>query len=446
MLEGVRELSSEFNQIVGNIESPSSLGQAPSSELVDLEEYLKRRDELIVEFNAKIAEVQAQIDSLNVEIVTIEGQVSYWGGLRDSWLAKWDSAKVILDAYNKLTKEVYVSLPSIPVERWPVVRAGLGQVFMYDHHTRLKWFPDANTFEDYGYGWNEIEMKDISWFYDKPIVESIRSELTGAVTDQIDTPHYEDYKPLLIVPESILANYKSAWDTDAIDEHSGGRYIWSPLETQVSSAESGYNFADGEYQAAWIALESKTRHMRDLQLAKEASEEEKRGALALWEVEYQAALERKRIEIASIARDVALGYPTMDAETARNIAEMAYAEALAKGFTRLADAIRIAGDLADEWEDKPVTPHYTTETIFCSSCGIKLEITSSDIETDNRELSCPECGFNVGKGIQVRVIELPEPEPWPVELEWYEKYWKYITMIGTGVGVTAIVLAIKKKK
>ena len=51
-------------------------------------------------------------------------------------------------------------------------------------------------------------------------------------------------------------------------------------------------------------------------------------------------------------------------------------------------------------------------------------------------------------------IELIKAEPWPpengvippVELKWYEKYWKYLTVIGTGVGVTSIVLAIKKKK
>ena len=39
----------------------------------------------------------------------------------------------------------------------------------------------------------------------------------------------------------------------------------------------------------------------------------------------------------------------------------------------------------------------------------------------------------------------PVPPP-PPELEWYEKYWPYITVIGMGVGVTAIVLAMKKKK
>ncbi len=49
-------------------------------------------------------------------------------------------------------------------------------------------------------------------------------------------------------------------------------------------------------------------------------------------------------------------------------------------------------------------------------------------------------------------LELIEAEPWPPEngvippeLEWYEKYWKYITVIGMGAGVTAIVLAMKKK-
>ncbi len=188
--------------------------------------------------------------------------------------------------------------------------------------------------------------------------------------------------------------------------------------------------------------------MRDLQLAKEAAEEEKRGALALWEAEYQAALERRRIEIASIARDIALGYPTMDAETARSIAEMAYAEALARGFTRLADAIQIATDLADEWSDKPVIPHYTTKTIFCATCGIKLEITTSDIETDNRDLSCPKCGASVGRGIQVRVIEIvppPPPPPPPIAGLW-DLLKKYGPWIGVaGAGAATIYIALKKR-
>ncbi len=56
----------------------------------------------------------------------------------------------------------------------------------------------------------------------------------------------------------------------------------------------------------------------------------------------------------------------------------------------------------------------------------------------------------MGMGLK---IDLIKAEPWlpengvipPVELEWYEKYWQYLTVIGMGVGVTAIVLAMKKK-
>lgn len=56
----------------------------------------------------------------------------------------------------------------------------------------------------------------------------------------------------------------------------------------------------------------------------------------------------------------------------------------------------------------------------------------------------------MGMGIKVEMIEA---KPWPPEdgvlppvgLEWYEKYWKYLTVIGMGIGVTAIVLAMKKK-
>ena len=50
-------------------------------------------------------------------------------------------------------------------------------------------------------------------------------------------------------------------------------------------------------------------------------------------------------------------------------------------------------------------------------------------------------------------LELIEAEPWPPEngvippvgLKWYEKYWPYITVIGVGLGATAIALAKKKK-
>ncbi|GAI35977.1 unnamed protein product, partial [marine sediment metagenome] len=134
---------------------------------------------------------------------------------------------------------------------------------------------------------------------------------------------------------------------------------------QLATAQTNLNQGRNALWAAQNSLEAKTRHMRDLQLAKEAAKQEKRGALALWESEYQAAMERKRIEIASIGRDLALGYPTMEAEKAQDIAETAYGDALARGFTRLADAIQIASDIAKEWWDRQTYPYLTTTTVRC---------------------------------------------------------------------------------
>ncbi|MBA7627712.1 hypothetical protein ES703_35179 [subsurface metagenome] len=164
------------------------------------------------------------------------------------------------------------------------------------------------------------------------------------------------------------------------------------LQTELASAQSDLSYYCSQLSAAQIALEANTRHMRDLQLAKEAAEEERRGAIALWNAEYEAAQERKRIELDSIARDLMLGYPEMDAATARGIAETAYSYALARGFTRISDAVAIAGDLAAEWAETHIYPHLTTETITCSGCGATLELTISDIAEHNRELYCPVCG------------------------------------------------------
>ena len=416
MLEGVKELNGELNQIVGNIAVSSSLGQAvTSSELVDLEEYLRRRDELIAEFNTKIAEIQAQIDSLQVEIATVEGQISNWNSKINTIEPQLDTLE---QEYYDL-QNVYSAVSDVP-----------GIPYRADS----SWDPWPDELDD---AQSRVFVLPID--IDEDGIQNLHDE---AWFEYLYCRNWwQRGRP------GITTNLYNRWNDALKAEVSKFKAIVDAKFSELSEAKSDIAFYKDQRLAAENTLESRTRHMRDLQLAKEAAEEEKRGALALWEVDWQAAKERKRIEIASIARDVALGYPTMDAETASNIAEMAYAEALAKGFTRLADAIRIAGDLADEWEDKPIIPHYTTKTIFCSSCGTKLEITTSDIERDNRELSCPKCGFSIGRGVQVRVIELPEPEPEPepVGLKWYEKYWKYITVVGAGVGVTAIVLAKKKK-
>jgi len=47
----------------------------------------------------------------------------------------------------------------------------------------------------------------------------------------------------------------------------------------------------------------------------------------------------------------------------------------------------------------------------------------------------------MGMGLKIELIEAE-----PVGLKWYERYWSYITVIGMGLGITAIALAKKKKK
>lgn len=420
--------------------------------LIDLEEYFLELERIKAEFDVKITVWDSQIIALEAEIADIESQVSYWAGQRGSHLAKWNSANAMLLSYNSLTKDIYVSPPVIPEEKWPAFRAeGYNEIFMYDHMVRLRWFPDLHTLKDYFYDhidFTDVEVVDISWFYDKPIVESLRSQENFVITPKTETPNYDHYKPLLIVPDDILANYKSAWGADALDETLGGIHVWGPLETQVGETQAEYYTTNDQYLAARDTLESRTRHLRDLQLAKEAAEEERRNAIALWEAEFKAAQERKRIEIESIARDVKLGYPTMDAETARVIAETAYGEAITLGLTRVADALNIAMELADDWYKKQEFPHYTRETITCPSCSSTLEITSSDIEEHNRDLACPLCNTPVGRGVLVRVIDVwvepPPPTPVVGIARWLKANWPYLAVAGLGTGL-AITLVKRRK-
>jgi DNA-directed RNA polymerase subunit RPC12/RpoP len=189
--------------------------------------------------------------------------------------------------------------------------------------------------------------------------------------------------------------------------------------------------------------------MRDLQLVLDAAKTEKIDALGDWESDYQAAQERRRIEIGSIARDLALGYPLMDAEEAQEIAETGYGDALARGFTRLADAIKIASDLADEWWNREVYPYLTTTTVRCPACNAELELTSSDIPEHNRVLNCPQCGAYVNEGFSLRWVYEPEPIP-PIPTppiagvwDWVKKYAPWMGV--AGAGAATIYVALKKR-
>jgi len=412
MLDGIAELNQELNSIAGetkNLGSP--IGIIPSSELVDLEAYQKERNRIIAEFDKKIASIEAEISTLDGEIAKLEGEIS-------SWTKEVENLQLQVDIWQKRKETAE---------------------FLYDALVRNYKWEINNACEAFNPAWSDY-----------------------AKVERVATLWW-DYVKIYMPPDTLV--HQKARSIEVRD------ILVTEANKQLATAQSNFTKARNTLSAVENNLEAKTRHMRDLELAKEAAEEEKRGALALWEGEYQAAQERKRIEIDSIARDVALGYPTMDAETARNIAEMAYAEALRKGFTRLADAMEVASDLADEWERMHITPHYTTKTITCSSCGTKLEITVSDIEEHNRDLTCPQCGASIGRGIQARIIELPKPPPptytcpycgatfsSQAELdkhiravhiagipEWLKKYWPYFTVAGVGTGITIGILAKKKK-
>jgi len=270
-------------------------------ELVDLQAYQRERDRIITEFEAKVAEMQGQIDSLHIEIATIEGQVSYWGGLRDSWLAKWNSARELKIAYTSFvanTGENRIqpsnSLRIAYINAWGTEALKLISLKKPEPTYVKPEFKTRDNVERMKIGFQDYTVEQLKIEADKaPLIYASQKPSWKMAAKEVLWERNLQY-PSLIDVVSIAESYISS------------------LSSQNSTATGQYNFADNEYRTAWTALESKTRHMRDLELAKEAAEEEKRGALALWEVEYQAALERKRIETGSIGRDLELGYPTME--------------------------------------------------------------------------------------------------------------------------------------
>lgn len=98
---------------------------------------------------------------------------------------------------------------------WPVYRAeGYKELFMYDQNKRLRWFPNWETFLDYGYTEADVEVVDISWFYYKPILESIMDSLTGECYPAEETPNYKYYTgeivpkpPVTGIMEWLKANW-----------------------------------------------------------------------------------------------------------------------------------------------------------------------------------------------------------------------------------------------
>ena len=318
----------------------------PEEYLVDLEAYQRQLDAINIEFDAKIGQLNYEISVLNGEITTIQGQISNWSskvGQAESkvngLIGELNSIEAKISTVNRMRQLAWQCL-------------GLIQ--------------SGGTKEQVYAVRDEILQLWPSIFEDRCPVDSDTTFVIfagcGVVTARCD---------------SLLYSLNSQRAT---------------LQSELASAQADLSYYRSQLSSAQDALESKTRLMYDKKLAKEAAEEERRGAIALWQAEYYAAQERKRIELDSIARDVLLGYPEMDAVTASGIADIAYAEALARGFTRVADALTIAMDLAQEWYETHIFPHFTTKTITCSGCGATLELTMSDIAEHNRELNCPICG------------------------------------------------------
>lgn len=321
----------------------------PEDYLVDLEWYQKQLDAINAEFDAKIAVLNSQISVLNGEIASLEGQVS-------SWTAKVSGAQ---SEVNRLIGELN------NVEGRISAVKGVWDKALECHRLGESDAPPEQIFA---------------------CAEALASmvEIVFPGTVLPSTLRSRNMFFVLYATTAVINLCKDT--TDSLNSQR------ATLQTELASAQSELSYYQSQLSSAQDALEANTRHMRDLQLAKEGTEEERRGAIALWQAEYEAAQERKRIELDSIARDLMLGYPEMDAATARGIAETAYSYALARGFTRVSDAITIATHLADEWAETHIYPHLTTKTITCSGCGATLELTISDIAEHNRELYCPVCG------------------------------------------------------
>lgn len=385
----------------------------PEEYLVDLEEYQRRLDAINIEFDAKIGDLTYQISVLNGEIASLQGQISHWGGEVSLWKKRWDTVREfaeeiassaitgfppwvqyyqIYDGLSYLNAWGNLAIPALAdyrsrlemVAREPAEKGKEEDIIYMLEEELLGILEDARARGEtipYEAPWwpSKHDFRTHKWHSTfRAYMEDLVARGKGKTGPEEQPYHYYRYRWGI---KSI------AWVTPSIADS------WRvAITNQISLAEQNHWLAYTALRDAERELEANTRHMRDLKLAKEAAEEERRGAIALWQAEYYAAQERKRIELDSIARDILLGYPEMDAATARGIAESAYAEALARGFTRVADALTIAMALALEWYETHVFPHFTTKTIICSGCGATLELTMSDIAKHNRELNCPICG------------------------------------------------------
>ncbi len=213
-------------------------------ELVDLEAYQRERDRIIAEFEAKVAEIQGQIDSLHIEIATIEGQVSYWGGLRESWLAKWNSARELELAYTSFIANIGEnridasdSLKSAYKSAWGTEALQLVSLKKPEPTYTKPEFKTRADVETY-----KIRMEDES-------VEQLKIEADKAPLK------YASVKPAWKMAAKELLWEQNLQYPSLIDVLSIAESYISTLSSQNSTATGQYILADNEYRAAWTTLD-----------------------------------------------------------------------------------------------------------------------------------------------------------------------------------------------
>jgi len=76
----------------------------------------------------------------------------------------------------------------------PVYRAsGFEEIFAFYPPHYVAWIPNEETFFAHGYSHDDVNVVDISWFYDKTIGKSIADVKTGENYPAEETPNYQDY-------------------------------------------------------------------------------------------------------------------------------------------------------------------------------------------------------------------------------------------------------------
>lgn len=326
------------------------------------------------ELEEAIGRYQARVTSLKARLAELEVQVPFWK-------ARWDSAR---DFAKRLDPN------AIAWANWPVYYnisgAGLGYLNSWggeaveglaDYRGRLERFAREPT------GAKEVREEIIYMEEERlgQIIEHTREnpDLVGGLSIfelarrlGVVWPSKHNFRihkwhstfrayvsDLVARAEGGLFDYDRsrwgikyiAWVTPTVGDS------WRPrIAEQINLAQETYWSLYTELQNTRVELEMTIRALRDAELALESAELEKRRAEALEEAERLAAEERRRIELDSIARDLMLGYPEMDAATARIIAVEAYQAAIGAIEGRYIKALEIARERARLWAQKEQIP------------------------------------------------------------------------------------------